>query len=324
MKITPLQGESLGTRSLATLVETPDLTLLLDPGSALGIRFGLLPHPQEYELMYKTTEHLCFNLANKVDVLFISHYHLDHYISTLTDFAYHWHTSEMAEALYTDKIIYVKHNRMNINYSQKKRGHYFEKQVAKLAKELIWCDDLHFTYNDTQIQFSPAVWHGTEKSSLGYIVQCCITEGDKAFVFSPDSQCLNHAAITWILAQNPDQLLIGGPPIYLLGWKVDQPTIDTAQQHLSQLMQQIPRIIIDHHLLRSTEWKVWLHETRDMAEPITSTCECMANYRGIAPKLLEAERESWYAQDPPPRDFLRWTKLARTIRARTPPPTVVH
>ena len=48
MKITPLAADSLGARSMATLVETPDVTVLLDPSVRLGpYRYDLRPHPTE-------------------------------------------------------------------------------------------------------------------------------------------------------------------------------------------------------------------------------------------------------------------------------------
>jgi len=36
VKITPLAADSLGARSMATLVETPDVTVLIDPSVRLG------------------------------------------------------------------------------------------------------------------------------------------------------------------------------------------------------------------------------------------------------------------------------------------------
>ena len=48
VKITPLAADSLGARSMATLVETPDVTVLLDPSVRLGpYRYDLPPHPSE-------------------------------------------------------------------------------------------------------------------------------------------------------------------------------------------------------------------------------------------------------------------------------------
>jgi len=48
MKITPLAADSLGARSMATIVETPDVSVLIDPSVRLGpFRYDLRPHPTE-------------------------------------------------------------------------------------------------------------------------------------------------------------------------------------------------------------------------------------------------------------------------------------
>ncbi len=320
MQVKPIQSESLGTRSLATLVVTPDIKILLDPGTALGIRFGLLPHPIEYDLMRKTTEELCYELASKIDAIFISHYHKDHYISSFSNYTFHFHSLELTEALYTDKIIYAKHPRVDVNYSQKKRGVFFEKLVSNLAKQLIWCDGLQFVFNDTIIHFSPAVWHGTKDTPLGFVVQCCISYHNKRFVFGSDYQCLNQLAIAWTLTQRPDLLLVGGPPLYLKDWKITQETLDIAKKNLFQLVKQVPRVLVDHHLLRSLEWSDWLQEIVVAAERENHVCGCIASYRNIPPNLLEAQRETLYKQDPPDHNFLKWMKLPKKIQAENPPP----
>ena len=319
IRIDPIQCESLGTRSLATLVETPNIKILLDPGTSLGIRFGLLPHPIEYKLVRKTTETLCFDISSKIDAIFISHYHLDHFISSFPNFTFYWHSLELAKALYTDKIIYAKHPRTT-NYSQRRRGYFFEKLVAPLAKQLIWCDDLEFSFNNTTIQFSPPIWHGSKNTPLGFVIQCSITHNDMCFVFGPDSQCLNQEAITWILAQKPELLIIGGPPIYLAGWKVEQEVLEAAKKNLIKLVQKIPHVLVDHHLIRSLEWENWMTEIFKAAKHVENTCECIADYKKVPPRLLEVNREQLYEQDPPDHAFLKWTKLAKTIRAKTPFP----
>ena len=48
MKITPLAADSFGARSMATIVETPDVSVLIDPSVRLGpFRYDLRPHPTE-------------------------------------------------------------------------------------------------------------------------------------------------------------------------------------------------------------------------------------------------------------------------------------
>ena len=50
IKVTPIAAESLGVRSMCTLIETPSLRVLLDAGVSLSPnRFRLPPHPQEFK-----------------------------------------------------------------------------------------------------------------------------------------------------------------------------------------------------------------------------------------------------------------------------------
>ncbi|HDJ38475.1 MAG TPA: MBL fold metallo-hydrolase, partial [Methanosarcinales archaeon] len=79
MEITPLAFDSFGARSMATVIETDDLSILIDPGVALGpSRHRLPPHPleikRERELWQDINDH-----AARADVLVVSHYHYDHH-----------------------------------------------------------------------------------------------------------------------------------------------------------------------------------------------------------------------------------------------------
>ena len=79
MRITPLAADSLGARSMATLVETPDVTILLDPSVRLGpYRYDLPPHPAEEERQ-RASWRTIRDAAKKADVLTVSHYHYDHH-----------------------------------------------------------------------------------------------------------------------------------------------------------------------------------------------------------------------------------------------------
>ena len=50
MRVKPLAFESLGVRSMSTLVEVDDLNIVIDPSISLAPnRFRLPPHPVEIE-----------------------------------------------------------------------------------------------------------------------------------------------------------------------------------------------------------------------------------------------------------------------------------
>ena len=112
MKIIPIASDSMGTRSMATFVETKDCKILIDPGVALGPRrYGLPPHPLEIEKLEEDWRNIV-KYADKAQVMIVTHYHYDH------------HNPEYPE-IYADKVVYLKHPTEKINYSQKKRAKYF-------------------------------------------------------------------------------------------------------------------------------------------------------------------------------------------------------
>ena len=77
MKIIPISSDSLGVRSMATYVETKDCKILIDPSAALGPkRYGLPPHKQELEALYKIKNKIS-EIAEKSDILTtVSYTHL--------------------------------------------------------------------------------------------------------------------------------------------------------------------------------------------------------------------------------------------------------
>ena len=76
IRVSPLAAESFGVRSMCTLVETPDVSVLLDAGVSLApYRFSLPPHPLEFQTIARLREVIA-EAADKAEVVTISHYHL--------------------------------------------------------------------------------------------------------------------------------------------------------------------------------------------------------------------------------------------------------
>src|SRR5438552_19162315 len=79
VKITPLAADSLGARSTATLVETPDVTVLLDPSVRLGpYRFDLRPHATVQDRQEELWQRIR-RAPKRANVLTGPHYHDDHH-----------------------------------------------------------------------------------------------------------------------------------------------------------------------------------------------------------------------------------------------------
>ncbi|MDK2383350.1 MAG: hypothetical protein QI199_00895, partial [Candidatus Korarchaeota archaeon] len=69
--------DSMGVRSMATVVETKDVKIFIDPSVALAPRrFGLPPHDREVERMHELAK-VIEEEALDSDVIVVTHYHYD-------------------------------------------------------------------------------------------------------------------------------------------------------------------------------------------------------------------------------------------------------
>jgi predicted metallo-beta-lactamase superfamily hydrolase len=129
--LNPICAESRGIRSFCTLLKTPDLSILLDPGCALGLREKYkYPHPFEFVKLYFYTKKI-LELAKDSRYIFISHYHHDHFKPNIEDNFLIYSNREIFNELYQNKIIFAKNFKKNINLNQRERGEAFKRDIEK-------------------------------------------------------------------------------------------------------------------------------------------------------------------------------------------------
>ena len=280
MKITPVASDSLGVRSMATLVETKDCRIFIDPSAALGpSRYGLPPAPQEIEELARTKDKIR-ELAGKSDILVISHYHYDHY--------------DPDEEFYQGKTVYMKDINKNINKSQTERGKEFKEIVENKCK-LIYCDNTSHTIGDTKIIFSPPFFHGPSNVRLGYVVMTTIDDGEFKLLHASDVQGpVTSEARDYIISQKPDLLIIDGPPTIFLGWKFSRKNLEDASNNLVEIIKKLDcEIILDHHLLRDLKYRENFPEPYKMGGKRIKT---FAEYLGKENNTLEAHRKELWSE----------------------------
>jgi len=316
----PLAFESLGARSMASLIETPDLRILVDPGVSLGIRFGLLPHPQEYKARTQL-RHLLSEASHKVDVITISHYHYDHYTPNFTENELIGASPDEAARLIQDKILFVKDFRTQVNASQRRRGWFFQRFAKKHSREMHIADGGEFSFGGTKLKFSKPVYHGESGSGLGWLVMLTVSYGDEKVMHASDIQGpIDESALAEILSESPRLLAVGGPPLYLSGATVKEDFIIRGRENFTKICEKTPISIIDHHLLRSADWRTFIEPAVEAANSRGNKVFSAAEYRDLPNRLLECRREKLYEQDPPSHEFKEWTRMPRDKRRVEPPP----
>ena len=323
IKITPLAAESLGVRSMCTLVETPDIKFILDAGVSLcPFRYDLVPHPIEYQTIAKIRKKI-EEIAKKVDIITISHFHTDHYTPIKEDWIVNWTKNSIsAKKIYSKKKVFIKSPFKNITKRQKNRANTFLKKVTQFTKKIEVADNEKFKFGDsTTLEFSQAVSHGPDNNCLGWVIMLKISFEEEKFIFAPDIQGpMVNSTLKQIISNKPDLIMLGGPPLYLSNSRNMDSNIELGLLNLKKIIKHIPVTIFDHHILRDKYWKNKCSDLFKIAIKAKHKIKTAAEYLSLENKLYEANRQELYIKQPPSRKFKKWIDYVNKGKINIKPP----
>jgi predicted metallo-beta-lactamase superfamily hydrolase len=212
LKIKPICSESYGVRSFCVKVTTPDISILLDPGCALGpFKEFKIPHKLEFERLHQFTNKIV-NKSRECNFLFISHYHHDHFKPNLEDDMYIYSSQKLFKSLYTNKTVFCKQYRDRTNYNQKQRGEKLHQDLLSLniqshrvgVDKFVENQSLYqrncspesqlqisnsYTVGDTHLIFPREFLHGIRSDGKEIFIQpIIIIFKNEFFYFFPDVQ----------------------------------------------------------------------------------------------------------------------------------------
>jgi len=322
IKVVPLAAESMGVRSMCTYVETRDVRILLDAGVSLcPNRYGLPPHPLEYKAVIESRRRIA-EAAEKAHLVTVSHYHFDHHTPSYEDWLCNWtEKDETARQIYQDKVVLMKNPKERINFSQRRRAWVFQKTGGKYAKKLEIADGKTFNFGETEIRFSEPVPHGPDDSALGWILMVTVEYDDEKFMFAPDVQGpMSNQTLSIIAKERPQLLMIGGPPLYLAGFRVNGKLTQAGLENLGKIVEFVPCTILEHHILRDEQWREKTEVVFKKTEKAGNIVLTAAEFLGRENIFLEARRKALYTEHPPSKDFEKWTRQSVNVRKKTKPP----
>ncbi|MEM4389517.1 MAG: MBL fold metallo-hydrolase [Candidatus Micrarchaeia archaeon] len=285
MKIIPIAFDSLGTRGMATFVETGDCSIMIDPGVSLApVRYGLPPHSLELKRMEEHWAEIK-RLARKADVLIVSHYHYDH------------HNPEEPE-IYRGKRLLLKHPTENINQSQRGRAAYFLQRLGKLPKKIEWAEGKELVIGKTRVLCSPAVFHGTSPK-LGYVVETLVEEGKERFIHTSDVEGPSQAEQSaFVLKHKPQVVFLDGPLTYMI-YRFGMHAIGASVQNMIGFVQEgVETLVVDHHFLRDPHYRERLAPVYAAAEKAGAKVITAAEFARKKVDMLEANRKELYRKFP--------------------------
>ena len=124
IKVRLLFFDSLGAKCSSVLVETPDVSILIDPGAA-GLQPSFpLPREEKTRLREEAFKRIR-HYGTSSDIVVITHYHYDHHV----------HPSRIGEmaCLFRGKTLLVKDPNQWINRSQRSRALKFLSEIYRIS-----------------------------------------------------------------------------------------------------------------------------------------------------------------------------------------------
>jgi uncharacterized protein len=280
LRVTVLAAESLGVRSMATLVETSWGRILVDPGVALAPkRGGLKPHAEELAAAASVQRRLRNELAACTHVV-ISHFHGDHHpmveaVDGQLDAAHVLLSLQDSELFAIGKA--------TLSRNQSHRRYMLQQAVGRRLAPAEGT-------STGQIDFSVPLPHGDPESRSGSIMMCRIRDADKSFVHASDIQFLDDLAVDQILSWQPDVLFASGPPLYLLGHRPS--SLKLARKRIALVASNVGQLVLDHHLMRSATGAAWL----DSLSQDHSNISNAADFEDQPRNLLEDRRKKLWGR----------------------------
>jgi uncharacterized protein len=278
VNVVPLAADSLGVRSMATYVECGQTRVLIDPGAALAPnRFGLPPADEEWDCLKRSNDRISAYAA-RAGIVFISHYHDDHF--------------RHDPGLYEGRTVWAKDAKRMINPRQAQRAGELWRSIARGCR-LDSADGRSMETLDARLSVSPPLAHGVEGTGLGYVVALTVTdlrEGTR-FVHASDVQGpLSAVAAAYLIREKPDIVYLSGPPAYL-EQQIGAALVDQGIDHLLRLLDQTDcRVILDHYALRAADYPERFERLWRTERVVTA-----AGYLGQADLPLESKRRSLWA-----------------------------
>ena len=284
---------------MATYVEAGGTSILIDPGATLApLRFGLPPADAEWEALRRANDKISAYAA-RASLVFVSHYHEDHFRSDAASYAGH--------------RVLVKDPRRMVAGAQARRAADLWTTLKDTAHVQV-ADGHAERGRDLELRVSPPLAHGVDGTSLGYVLALTVEDHAERerFVFASDVQGpLSPVAQAYLLRERPTLLYLSGPPSYMER-EVGTAVIDRGVDHLLRIIETTGcRVIMDHHALRDVRAEERFARLWETGRVVTA-----ARYLGLEGATLEARRHALWTpgRKPPARAAERRGTITETPR----------
>src|SRR5262245_8720045 len=297
MKVIPLAADSMGVRSVATLVQCGTTSVLIDPGASLGAsRFNLPPAEEEWEALRRANDRISA-YAVGASVVFISHYHEEHFRYDVE--------------LYRDRNVWARDPARLPSPTQAQRAATLWRDVGPACR-MDRAEGRRLETPDAVLVASSPLSHGRDGTELGHVVALTVADRREGFRFVHASDVqgpLSPVATAYLIRERPNLLYLSGPPAYLER-ELGAALIDRGIANLVRIIDATGcRVIMDHHALRDAQYPERFRALWESGRVVTA-----AGFLGLADAALESARLDLWGRRRKPPGRLEAPTAARVAR----------
>ncbi|RLI09310.1 MBL fold metallo-hydrolase [Candidatus Bathyarchaeota archaeon] len=141
----------------------------------------------------------------------------------------------------------------------------------------------------TLVRFPGPFFHGVEYDRVGWVFSLVVEVGGAKLLYSSDLQGpVIEDYAEWIISEDPDILILDGPPTYLLGYMLNRVNLSRAVENICRIIRSVGAdpIILDHHLLRDPRYARRLAQVYEVARGAGKKVLTAAELMGEEPVAL--------------------------------------
>lgn len=157
--------------------------------------------------------------------------------------------------------------------------------------KIYFADNKAFEHESIKLRFTEPLFHGIEYSRVGWIISAIIEVGRIKIYYTSD---VNGPIIedysSMIIRENPDILVLDGPPTYLLGYTLNQINLRRAVENAVRILEETSKlktVLYDHHLVREPKFRERTMKVWKTAEKQGINLKTVAEHLGKKPLVLE-------------------------------------
>ena len=156
---------------------------------------------------------------------------------------------------------------------------------------IFFADGRRIRKGSTDIRFTEPLFHGSEYDRVGWVLALVVEHGGKKILYTSDIQgpIIEDYAI-WIISENPDLLILDGPPTYLLGYMLNMTNLTRAIENGRKILSLKSPIIYDHHPLREPLYMERLKPLYDESKRREEFFGTASEILGESPLILKIKK----------------------------------